>query len=79
MPYSINVEISIVECLGIVITIDPVSEDGAFEHAGNAGTFVRVDPNRELIVVMMTRCGNARIPGNEFVGFVENAVTDAGM
>jgi CubicO group peptidase (beta-lactamase class C family) len=52
-----------------------VSDDGAFEHAGAAGTFVRIDPNRELIVVMMTRCGNARIPGNEFVAFVENAVT----
>ena len=53
-----------------------VSADGAFEHAGAAGTFVRVDPNRELIIVMMTRCGNARIPGNEFIGFVENAVID---
>jgi CubicO group peptidase (beta-lactamase class C family) len=53
-----------------------VSDDGAFEHAGAAGTFVRVDPSRDLIIVMMTRCANARIPGNEFVGFVQNAVTD---
>lgn len=51
-----------------------VSEEGTFEHAGASGTFIWIDPNTEVIAVILTQCPNARIPGNEFLDFVKASV-----
>ena len=48
-----------------------VSDEGTYEHAGAAGTFIWVDPKTEVIAVILTQCPTARIPGNEFIEFVK--------
>ena len=51
-----------------------VSEPGStFSHSGSDGTFVWVDPNRDLIGMVLTQCNGIKPPRIEFRKLVESA------
>lgn len=51
-----------------------VSERGStFSHSGSDGTYVWVDPNRELIGMLLTQCNGTKPPRSEFRKLVESA------
>lgn len=51
-----------------------VSERGnTFSHGGSDGTFVWVDPNRDLIGMVLTQCNGSKPPRTEFRKLVESA------
>ncbi len=51
-----------------------VSEPGGvFSHSGSDGTFVWVDPNRDLIGMLLTQCNGIKPPRTEFRKLVELA------
>ena len=49
---------------------------GVFSHTGSDGTFVWVDPQRQLIGMLLTQTNNATIPRAAFRELVEQACTD---
>lgn len=51
-----------------------VSERGStFSHSGSDGTYVWVDPNRDLIGMLLTQCNGTTPPRSEFRELVESA------
>ena len=46
---------------------------GIFSHSGSDGTFVWVDPNRDLIGMVLTQCNGTKPPRTEFRKLVESA------
>ncbi|MDF1845477.1 MAG: serine hydrolase [Rubripirellula sp.] len=51
-----------------------VSERGStFSHRGSDGTYVWVDPNRDLIGMLLTQCNGTTPPRSEFRQLVESA------
>ena len=46
---------------------------GTFSHSGSDGTYVWVDPNRDLIGMLLTQCNGTKPPRNEFRKLVESA------
>jgi CubicO group peptidase (beta-lactamase class C family) len=51
-----------------------VDNDGTFSHGGSDGTFVWVDPSRELTGILFTQCPGPGVPRGEFVRRVRQAV-----
>jgi CubicO group peptidase (beta-lactamase class C family) len=54
-----------------------ISNDGTFLHAGSWGTFCWVDPNRDIVGLILTQNVGGRNPGIEFINVVNAAVLDA--
>jgi CubicO group peptidase (beta-lactamase class C family) len=54
-----------------------ISSDGTFLHAGSWGTFCWVDPNRDIVGLILTQNVGGRNPGIEFMNVVNAAVLDA--
>jgi len=52
-----------------------LSDEGTYEHAGAAGTFMWVDPKTEVIAVILIQSPTARIPGNEFIDFGKASIS----
>jgi CubicO group peptidase (beta-lactamase class C family) len=53
-----------------------ISSDGTFLHAGSWGTFCWVDPNREMVGLILTQNVGGRNPGIEFINVVNAAILD---
>ena len=54
-----------------------VSNTGAYSHAGIYGTYFLVDPERELVILILTQSIYGGNPGQAFIEAVNNAVTEA--
>lgn len=52
-----------------------VSNDGSFSHAGFRGTFAYVNPNLDLIILILAQSRVGGNPGQEFIEAVEASVT----
>ena len=48
-------------------------QGGTFSHSGSDGTYVWVDPNRDLIGMLLTQCNGTKPPRSEFRKLVESA------
>nr|UXE45001.1 putative D-alanyl-D-alanine carboxypeptidase [uncultured bacterium] len=53
-----------------------IASDGTFAHAGSWETFAWVDPNREIVGIILTQNVGGRNPGIEFVNVINAAVVD---
>lgn len=53
------------------------ASDGTFAHAGSWETFAWVDPNREIVGLILTQNVGGRNPGIEFMNVINSAVLDA--
>jgi CubicO group peptidase (beta-lactamase class C family) len=53
-----------------------VSDTGVFSHAGIYGTFFYVDPERELLGLILTQSIYGGNPGQKFIEAVNAAITD---
>lgn len=53
-----------------------VSNEGVFSHAGIFGTFMYVDPKRELVGVILTQSIYGGNPGQAFIEAINRAITD---
>jgi len=53
-----------------------ISSDGTFLHAGSWGTFCWVDPNRDILGLILTQNVGGRNPGIEFINVVNAAILD---
>ncbi len=53
-----------------------VSNEGVFSHAGIFGTFMYVDPKRDLVGVILTQSIYGGNPGQAFIEAINNAITD---
>jgi len=54
-----------------------IAGDGTFVHAGSWETFVWVDPNRDIVGMILTQNVGGRNPGIEFVNVINAAVVDS--
>jgi len=53
-----------------------VSNEGVFSHAGIFGTFMYVDPERELVGVILTQSIYGGNPGQAFIEAINDAIID---
>jgi CubicO group peptidase (beta-lactamase class C family)/pimeloyl-ACP methyl ester carboxylesterase len=53
-----------------------VASDGGYSHAGIYGTFFYVDPNRELVIVILTQSIYGGNPGQAFIEAITDAVIE---
>jgi CubicO group peptidase (beta-lactamase class C family) len=53
-----------------------IASDGTFSHAGSWETFAWVDPNREIVGIILTQNVGGRNPGIEFINVVNSALRD---
>ena len=53
-----------------------VSDEGVFSHAGIFGTFIYVDPKRELVGVILTQSIYGGNPGQAFIEAINRAIVD---
>lgn len=53
-----------------------VSDEGVFSHAGIFGTFIYVDPKRELVGVILTQSIYGGNPGQAFIEAINAAIID---
>jgi len=53
-----------------------VSNEGVFSHAGIFGTFMYIDPKRELVGVILTQSIYGGNPGQAFIEAINNAIID---
>jgi CubicO group peptidase (beta-lactamase class C family) len=53
-----------------------IASDGTFSHAGSWETFAWVDPNREIVGIILTQNVGGRNPGIEFINVVNSALQD---
>jgi CubicO group peptidase (beta-lactamase class C family) len=51
-----------------------IARDGTFLHAGSWGTFAWVDPNREIVGLILTQNVGGSDPGIEFINVVNSAI-----
>jgi len=51
-----------------------IARDGTFSHAGSWETFAWVDPNREIVGIILTQNVGGRNPGIEFMNVVNSAL-----
>ena len=63
----------LVLCLGAPFV---VASDGGYSHAGIYGTFFYVDPNRELVIVILTQSIYGGNPGQAFIEAITDAVIE---
>jgi CubicO group peptidase (beta-lactamase class C family) len=55
-----------------------IASDGTFAHAGSWETFAWVDPNREIVGLILTQNVGGRNPGIEFMNVINSAVLGVG-
>jgi CubicO group peptidase (beta-lactamase class C family) len=55
-----------------------IASDGTFAHAGSWETFAWVDPNRQIVGLILTQNVGGRNPGIGFMNAINSAVLDVG-
>ena len=53
-----------------------VSDEGVFSHAGIFGTFMYIDPKRELVGVILTQSIYGGNPGQSFIEAINASIID---